>query len=630
MKRSQWSYSTLSIALLIVCLVAVNVVFGFIPLRVDVTDDKLYTISEGTKKILDDLEDTVTIKLYFSKSYAELPPQFKAYAQRIEELLGEYVHLANDSIKLEVFDPEPDSEEEEWAQKYGISRVGLPSGDSFYLGMVALLLDQEVSIPFFDLRREKFLEYDISQTILSLNTPKAPKIGILSSLSIRGGAPQMGQPPGAGEWALYSELKKNFDVEILQTSIDEVPDAITLLLLMHPKRLSEQAQYAIDQYVLRGGRLIVFVDPNSNHEARNSRQQPGRPPDTRSDLSKLLKNWGVEYDAGKLVGDFRYATQINAGNGEIVRYPVWMSLTREALDAEHPITSQLEKLLFADAGVLKKVKDSPAEFTPIIQTSPDSGMVDAFMVQFSQPAQITRDMKTDQEPKVLAALLRDKFKTAYPEGRPPNVPKNSEEQNKKEEPLAPLKHEHLNEAKEAQSILIVADVDFASDTFSVQKLNFLGQMMIQPLNDNLNFVLNAVETLSGNDALMSIRSRGRFSRPFTRVLALENLAQLRFQKEESTLQKSLQEVQEKLKMLQERKDPKKNRLLTKEQQEEIRKFRLEELQTRKRLRMVRKSLRQDIESLGNFLLALNVLLIPGIVAILGVVSYRSRTRKRKI
>ena len=631
MKRSQWPYSTLSIALLIVCLVAVNVIFSLIPLRIDVTDDKLYTISEGTETILSDLEDTVTIKYYFSKSYAELPPQFKAYAQRIEELLSEYVHLADGAVKLETFDPQPDSEEEEWAQKYGISQVRLPNGESFYLGMTALLLDQEVSIPFFDLRREKFLEYDISQAILSLNTTKAPQIGILTALNLRGGRPQMGRPQQpAGEWGMYSELKKNFEIEMLQPNLEEIPEAITLLVLMHPKRLSERTQYALDQYVLRGGRLIVLVDPNSNHEARTSPgSQMGRPPDVKSDLPKLLKNWGVEFDSGKLVGDFRYATQINAGNGQIVRYPIWMSLSPEALDAEHPITSQLETLLFADAGHLKKVKDSSVEFTPIIQTSPDSGTVDAMMVQFSQPAQITRDLKPDQESKVLAALVRDQFKTAFPEGRPPKPPKQDEDQSQEETPDPPLKHAHLSEAKEPQTILVVADVDFVSDTFSVQKLNFLGQVVLQPLNDNLNFIFNAIETLSGNDALMSVRSRGRFSRPFTRVLALENQAQLRFQKEEATLQKSLQEVQAKLKNLQEKKDPQKKRLLTQEQQTEIRKFRAEELQTRKRLRLVRKSLRQDIETLGNMLLALNILLIPAIVGIVGIVSYRSRTRKRK-
>lgn len=621
MKRSEWSYATLSIALLIVFLIAVNVVASFIPLRVDVTDDGLYTISEGTETILEALEDTVTIKYYFSKSYAGLPPQFKTYAQRVEELLDEYVHLAKGNMKLEVFDPQPDSEEEEWAQKYGIAQVGLPSGESFYFGMVGLLLDQEVSIPFFDLRREKFLEYDISQAILTLNTPQAPKIGILTSLNIRGA-----RPPD--EWALHLELKKNFDVEILQPTMEEVPDGITLLVVMHAKEISERTEYAVEQYLLRGGRLIVLVDPSSNHEARTSRSQYGRPPNTRSDLPKLLKNWGVDYQPGKLVGDVRYATPINAGQGKIVRYPIWMSLPAEALNAEHPITSQLESLLFADAGHLKKVKDSTVQFIPIVQTSQDSGTMEALMVQFMPPEQITRDLNTDLDVKVLAALVRDQFKTAFPEGQPPKPPKEGDDQSS-QEALPPLKHPHLNEAKAPQTILVVADVDFISDTFSVQKFNMLGQVVIQPINDNLNFMLNAIETLSGNEALMSIRSRGRFARPFTKVIALEHQAQLRYQQEESALQQSLHEVQEKLRNLQENKDPKQRLLLSKEQQAEIKKFREEELKTRKRLREVRKNLRQDIEVLGNMLLSLNILLIPVIVAVVGVISYRSRTRKRK-
>lgn len=628
MKQSQWSYSTLSILLLFVSLIAINVVGSFIPLRLDVTDDNLFTISEGTKQILEELEDTVLVKFYFSRSNEALPPEFKTYAQRVEDLLGEYANLAEGKIKLEVFDPKPDTEEEEWAGKYGISQVNLPNGETFYLGMVVLLLDQEVTIPFFDLRRERFLEYDVSQVIMSVNTSQAPKIGILTSTNIRGMGPAMPQQP-SGEWVMLSELKKSFDVNILDPSVEEIPDDITLLLLMHPQGLEELTQYAVDQYVLRGGRLIVMVDPNLNHEARQKpRQQFGAPPpNLKSDLQKLLTHWGVDYQGDKMVGDFRYATPINTGQGKIVRYPVWMSLTPQALDVEHPITSQLENLLFVDAGYFSKVKDSSVEFTPLIETSPDSGIVNPMLLQFAPPEQVIRDLKTDQKTKVLAAFLRDHFKTAFPEGQPPRPAKTDEDNQQATTP--PLKHAHLAEAKEANTILVIADVDFASNSFAVQKLDFLGQTMINPLNDNLNLILNAVEFLSGNDALMSIRSRGRFSRPFTRVIALENKAQLQFQEEEVALQTKLRDVQDQLRELEEQKNPKQKRILTAEQQQAIKKFRNDELETRKRLREVRKILRQDIETLENWLLGLNMFLIPVLVAIIGIVSYRMRLGKRK-
>ena len=622
MKKPQWSYPALSIILLLVCLIGINALGSFLPLRIDVTDEKLYTISEGTKKILRDFEEPVTIKFYFSKDRAELPQNFKAYAQRVEEVLREYEYLADGNVKLEVFDPEIDSEEEEWAQKYGLASFALPNGENFYMGMVALLLDQEIAIPYFDPRREKFLEYDISQALMGLNQLQPPEIGVLSSLNLLGSSTHR-RASTADEWALYSELKKSFDLRILPPEIEEISDDITVLLLIHPKNLNERAQYAVDQYVMRGGHLIVLVDPNSNHEARTQSAQMGRMPDIKSDLPRLLKNWGVEFDPAKLVGDSRYATSINAGGGNIVRYPMWMSLPPAAMDADHPITSQLENLLFVDSGFLSKAEESTVEFTPLLQTSSQSGVLETMMIQFTPPTQIAQNLKTDQVPRVLAAFLRDKFKTAFPEGQPP--PSKTEERTPVETGESPpLEHAHLPEATKSGTILVIADVDFASDTFSVQKMNFMGQIVVNLLNDNLNFIINAVEFFTGDDELMSIRSRGRFARPFTKVMELENQAQMRFQEEEIGLQQTLRAVQEKLAELEEHKDPNQKRLLTAEQQDEIKRFRTEEIETRKRLREVRKILRQDIESLGNWLLGLNMLLVPAIVALVGVVSYRRR------
>ncbi len=622
MKKPQWSYPALSIILLLVCLIGINALGSFLPLRIDVTDEKLYTISEGTKKILRDFEEPVTIKFYFSRDRAELPQNFKAYAQRVEEVLREYEYLADGNIKLEVFDPKIDSEEEEWAQKYGLASFALPSGENFYMGMVALLLDQEIAIPYFDPRREKFLEYDISQALKGLNQLQPPKIGVLSSLNLLGSSTQM-RASTVDEWTLYSELKKSFDLQILPPEIEEISDDITVLLLIHPKNMNERAQYAVDQYVIRGGHLIVLVDPNSNHEARTQSAQMGRMPDIKSDVPKLLKNWGVEFDPGKLVGDSRYATSINAGRGNIVRYPMWMSLPPASMDADHPVTSQLENLLFVDSGFLSKVEESTVEFSPLLQTSSQSGVLETMMIQFTPPTQIARNLKTDQMPRVLAAFLRDKFKTAFLEGQPPpSITEEGAPVQTEESP--PLKHAHLQEAKKSGTILVIADVDFASDTFSVQKMNFMGQIVVNLLNDNLNFIINAVEFFTGDDELMSIRSRGRFARPFTKVMELENQAQMRFQEEEIGLQQTLRAVQEKLAELEEHKDPAQKRLLTTEQQDEIKRFRTEEIETRKRLREVRKILRQDIESLGNWLLGLNMLLVPAIVALVGVVSYRRR------
>ncbi|MBF0236161.1 MAG: Gldg family protein [SAR324 cluster bacterium] len=627
MNRHQLSYSGVMILLLLISLIAINVIFYFIPLRWDVTEEKVFTISPGTRKIVEGLEDKVTIKFYFSKSNEEIPPQFKTYAQRVEELLGEYKNISK-MLEIESYDPKPDSEEEEWAQKYGVNPVNLPSGSPVYFGMVGLSVDREVNIPFFDPRREEFLEYDISQALYKLSTPHLTKIGILSSMDLMGNTPAfMRGQSESSKWVVVSELEKNFEVKNIPVTTEEIADDIKILLVIHPKSFSERLQYAIDQYVLRGGRVVVMVDPFSREDARNAppNGQFGQMPANNSELPKLFQTWGIEMESGKLIGDFTYATPVNSGNGAVIRFPLWMTMNPEALDNTHPVTSQLENVFFVESGALKKIKDADVEWTPLIQTTTDSGLVDAFMMRFSGPEQILKTLKPDQTQKTVAGLVRGTFETAFPAGQPAREAQEGDA----ETPAPALTHPHLNKAKEANTILIVSDVDFISDAFSVQKMGFLGQVIIQPTNDNLNFAMNAVEFLSGNEALMSIRSRGRFTRPFTTLIEIQQKAMFRYQEEEAMLQQKLDEVREKLQALQDQAGKQRKLLLTPELQKEIEQFREEELKTKKRLREVRKILRQDIESLGNWLMVLNMLAIPTLVALIGIGFFIKRMRKRQ-
>tara|TARA_B100000315_G_scaffold137635_1_gene126716 strand:- start:807 stop:1769 length:963 start_codon:yes stop_codon:yes gene_type:complete len=314
-------------------------------------------------------------------------------------------------------------------------------------------------------------------------------------------------------------------------------------------------------------------------------------------------------------------------------FPMWMTFRSQSLNQEHPITAQLENVLFVEAGAFKKSADSTSEFTPLLSLSDQSGVIDAFQLRFAAPDQLSREMKVDGEDKALMAITSGIFTTAFPEGQPAKEKNESDTSatGKESEEEKALKHQHMSEAAEHNSILLFSDVDFLSDQFSVQKINFLGQSIIQPTNDNLNLMLNATEHLSGNEALMSIRSRGRFSRPFTRLLAMQQQAQMRYQEEERQLLSQLDEVQQRLNSLLESAGEKgqKEVILPKEVQLEIDQFREEELQTRRKLREVRKILRQDIEQLGQGLMLLNMLLVPLIVGIIGVVVYRYRTQKRR-
>ena len=631
MKEVSLSNTLGSVVLLLICLVAVNVMASFIPLRFDLTEERLYTISDGSRKILESLQEPVRINFYYSRNNAELPPNFKTYAQRVQELLEEYAAISNGQLILEISDPKPDTEEEEWAQKYGIKSITLPSGNTVYFGAVVSMLDQEMLLPYFDQRRQEFLEYDITQAIQKVSSTSTSKVGLLSAINLQGGRSMIpGQPP-AQKWVFQSELEKSVAVENLPLSTEEIPDDISLLIVLHPRGFSPRLQYALDQYVLRGGRLVVLLDPNARADMTSPENQFGQQPQLASDLPELLKSWGVDYDSTKVVGDRLHATQVNTGQG-VMSFPMWMTFRTQSLDQEHPITAQLENLLFVEAGSFKKAAESKTEFTALISLSEQSGLIDAFQLRFSPPDQLSREMKVDDSAKAVMAITAGNFSSAFPNGQPAKEKKDAQAQAAADESEAatPLKHTHLNESAERNSILLFSDVDFLSDQFSVQKLNFLGQSIIQPTNDNLNLMLNAAEHLSGNEALMSIRSRGRFSRPFTRLLDMQKQAQLLHQTEEKQLLSQLEEVQQRLNSLLDSAGNKGQQevILPPEVQEEIQQFREEERQARRKLRDVRKILRQDIERLGQVLLLLNMLLVPLIVGIIGVFVYRTRQRRK--
>ena len=607
-----WSMNGLFLVLALISLIAANVIAYHLPLRIDATEDRLFTISEGSRTILKDLQDPVRVKFYFTFHNEELPPSFKAYAQRVQELLEEYEQLAEGRLIVEVYDPKPDSEEEEWANRYGIEAATLPSGTNVFFGAVFLQLDQEIVLPFFDPRRQEFLEYDLSQSIYRVTQTERPKIGLWTNLAVQG-IPQLRMQGQGGEpWVIVEELEKTFDIQTLDPSLTDLSDDLDLVLLLHPKDLSIPQLYALDQYVLRGGSLFIALDSNARAEA----MQAGGPPPANfaSDLPMLLQAWGVVYDPTQVVGDLRLATPVNSREG-VIRFPPWISLGPNQLDRDHPITSQLEQLLFAEAGSLSEADNASFTFTPLIQTSSDSGSIEAFQLRFGSPEQIARDLKSDGTRKTLLAQVQGAFRSAFPDGPPEGV-------------TSPAGG-HLKEAAESRTILIASDVDWLTDGFSVQRLNFLGQRVIQPSNDNLNLALNAVEYLSGHDGLQEIRSRGQFQRPFTRVLALQQAAQLRYQEQENQLQASLQAVQSELnQLLQGAGQSEKDLLLPKEVQDQVAEFRKEERQTRRELREVRNILRQDIERLGNRLLLLNLLVVPSLVGIFGWISYRRRSKNR--
>ena len=611
-------------AMLLVALIAVNVLAAFVPLHLDVTEERLYTLSKGSRQIVSGIKDPITLKLYYSQNLPDIPVAFTTYSTKVIELLREYASAApGHRLRLEVYDPAPDTDDEEWATRYGLNPARLPNGTNLYFGLVAVAANREASVPFFDPRREKFLEYDISEAIARVQEAKQPRIGVLSYLPI--GFPG-GQMPGQQQsnWAIMQDLQKSFEVQPLDpNSLVEVPADLRLVMLVHPKLVPARVSYALDQFVLRGGKLIVLVDPNSRLD-RSGGGQFGAA--TNSSLDDLFKAWGIQFDKMQIVGDLQLATRVNSGQFGVIDYPIWITLTPKFLNHEQVITSELEELTFIDAGSFAPTPEFKLTFTPLVSTSTQSGLVDFGTVRLFNPLQVSKAIKPDGKARVLAALLSGKFPSAYPDG-PPKPPEGAEIGKEERQQLDKRAEHHRKEAQAETSVVLIGDADFIGDQFSVQQVNFFGNVVTRPINDNLSLVLNAAEFLSGNQALIHIRSRGKFSRPFTRVAALQVKAAARYTQQEQGLSDKLEEVKKKLSELERQRPKGSDLMLSPAQLDAVRQYRLEEQRTRHALREVRKVLRQDIEQLGNVLLAINMLVMPLLVAVLGFVIILRRSRR---
>ena len=607
------------LAILIVAIVSLNIISSKLAFRADLTQDKVYSLSVGTKSILKKLDKDVTIKLFFSRSIKELPIPIKTYATRVEEVLQEYKSLSAGRIVVEVIDPKPDTDDEEWALKYGVSGVRLPKGDQMFFGVVLLVGSQEIVIPYLDPRREEFLEYDISEAIVGTLRKDRVKIGIMSSLPVMGSGNAMAGQEGDDTWAFVNDLKRNFNVEKIESSVQEVAADVKVLVVLHPKNFAESTRYAIDQFVLNGGRLIVAVDPMSRTDLQiNSAEMrtSGQMPKVNSDLGSLFQAWDLQYDGANMVGDPTFATQINAA-GTQAAYPFFMSLGEANLSRNSVITGNLKMMLIAEGGSIAHKAGATSRFEPLITLSKDSGVIAGAMAAYMMPSDLARDLKSDGKEKVVAAMITGKFPTAFPSGKP------AMEGDTQANPSRPHKTTNDNET----SIVVITDVDLFADGNAVDKFRFGQQIMVRARNDNLNFLVNAADFLGGSEDLIAIRSKGRIARPFDRVAEIQKNAQQRWQSEEEQLTSQLTDLQKKLNDMQAQRTDGNRYVLTAQQQSEITRFRDEERKVKQKRREVRKNLREDIEKLGRQVVAANMLFVPLAAAGLGVAMFLRRSRK---
>lgn len=626
---SLWRFGSgiAGVAALLGIVIALNVLIGGVHLRQDLTADRLFTLSAGTRAVLAKLDEPITLKFYVNAGMPEVPPPLKTFAQQVEDLLREYALAGGSRIVLEKYNPLPDSDDEEWAERYGLAGRRMDMmGPPFYLGLAVVRGDAYAAIPFFDPRAEELMEYNITRLITRVAHPKKPVIGVWSSLPVLGvkaypfTMPGQPRPRSQPPWGAFQDLAADYDVRSLTGELTSLDADLDALILVHPKDLSEQTQFAIDQFVLRGGRLIAFLDPFclTENQLNQSQEMPmGLHP--ASDLGRLLPAWGVTYEADKVLADMDALTRVRRGEQEVEDSPVFLSLRDRNVNAQDVTTANLESLLLPCAGAFAARSSDTVTVTPLLTSSDQCQLVPTFQAQMGADA-IRRDFKSELQGRVLALRLHGQFQTAFPDGKPKAAAPD------KQDAAPPLAAEApaLTNSAAPTTIILVADADLLHDQFALQELNFFGQRAFQPMNDNINFFYNVLEQVAGAYDLAAIRSRGRFERPFDRVLELQRAAQEKWLLEERALQQKLDATREQLEQLQQRKDKSQRTILSPEQQATIETFKQEQLRTQQELKRVRKNLREGIERLGVWVKTLNIVLMPLVVSAAGILFWSRR------
>lgn len=625
---------------------AVNVASnqGLRDARLDLTQARLYTLSDGTRNVLKGLQEPITLRFFFSDKLATQAPQIKQYGQRVRELLERYAALSGGKLRLEVIDPEPFSEAEDRAVAAGIQAVSLgQSGQNFYFGLVATnSVDQQESIPFFQADKEQFLEYDLTKLIYGLNNPKKPSIAIIGSLPLEYGpggimAAMRGQ---AQPYLVLGQVKQFFDAKVLEApKPEDITDKFDTIVLAHPKDLSDEAQYAIDQFVLKGGRLIAFVDPYSETMAAMPNPMTGQPMpggDSGSLLPKLFQSWGVDIEP-KFVADLSLAQRVQTGRqgaGAIADYIPWLALTEAQMSHDDIITAQITSINVASAGAIKKREGGATTITPLMQSSKNAMLMDVADLRGDpNPQALAEKFKATGETYTLAARITGPAKTAFPDG-PPAPKADDKKDGEKKEAAAPAPQ--VKESTKPINVVLVADADLLDDRFWVRTQQMFGQSLYVPIAANADFLVNAIDNLSGSGDLIGLRSRGKSQRPFLVIEELRRSADQQYQARERALQKKLDETEKQIAELQSKAGTGgsgTNALVSAEQQAAIEGLRAEILTTRKELRNVQRELNRDIEKLQLGVKFINIGLVPLLAALVAIglgIAWRRRRFVRSV
>lgn len=634
MRNSRLTFSALGLLAALGLAIGVNMLAERLlgAARVDLTENQLYTLSPGTQQVLSGLRDPITLRFFYSRKLGAEAPQFGAYAERVRGMLREYVAASGGRLRLEFFDPEPFSDVEDRAIALGMQGVPLDqAGEQVYFGLAASnQVDEERNIPFFQPERERFLEADLTRLVFELSSPVKPILGVMSPLPLNGDprAMMMRQPALAQPQVVMRQLREAFTLQDIGFDVQVIPPEVQMLLLAHPQDLPEAAQYAVDQFVMRGGKLFLMLDPHSEFQA--SRPGPGgRPPtNTASTLPRLLEAWGIEAPADQVVLDLRGAWRVRAAPTERVQavdYIAWFNLQGDSVNRQEVATALIEQVTVASAGYLRPRPNAGIEFIPLLTSSAQSMLVDAARVRTEpSPTRILAEFRSDGDRRVIAARVRGNLRSAFQEG-PPAAAEGVERP--ADFPA------HRNRSEGPANMIIVHDTDVLEDRFWVRVQEFFGQPVATPFSGNGSFVVNLADTLAGSDAMISLRSRGESQRPFEVVDDIRRRADAEFRQNEQQLTERLQATERRLRELRQGTGGEGARntnqtVITAEQRAEIDRAREEIANTRRQLRAVQLELRREIETLETWLRVFNIAFVPVLLTIFAVGLGILRTRRR--
>ncbi len=613
-KYETFLYSAGGLVAIFIILVLLNFVLGAVKGRIDLTQGKLYTLSDGTRAVLRKLDGPVKIRFYFSQSDNSVPLPIKAYGRHVEDLLGEFRQASNGNLAVEKLDPQPDSDAEDSATLEGVEAQETPSGDKFYLGLSVSYADQKVAVPALSPERERLLEYDLTRAITRATSPGKPVIGIMSA------EPVFGMPPSpmTGMQAMepqvfVGELKRDYTVKRVDLNTDKIDDDIKVLVLVHPRGISDQAQYAVDQFVLRGGKLVAFLDPHAYFDQVGGPMAAmGGGGGGSSTLEKLLRAWGIGFDTNKVVMDMRYIT----GEGPRA-LPTLLSLNDNAFDPNDVSTSRLGSALLPFAGVFTGKPAAGLGETVLMKTSAYSQLVDA-SAAVNQGEAALKGFQPSNTEYPLAIRLTGRFKTAFPDGKPKSESDKKPGKGAAKAAESQPEPAQLKESSADNAVVLVGDSDFINDGAAVQVQELFGQRIVIQRNGNLAFAEALVDQVAGDPALISLRSRASAARPFTVIRDMEARAQQAYLGKIKELEDSLNQTQEKLSALQRTRAPGTSTILSPEQQAELENFRKKAAETRRELKEVRKDLRADSEALEFWTKVMNIALMPILVTLAGI------------